>query len=165
MGRSPNLKRVHIVVDKREYPSWHQVADEHYHGRVSQAIRDAMNDLIARFKNEGGLLELRPVIERQDAIVELLERAMDTIDHIAGQVEALRTVSRVNIKVLLDAIFKVLEEAHRPLSTEEVSEKLAGHTIQQVRKGLEILFDRFVIEQTKEEGRTMWKLAGCEGDE
>lgn len=164
MVRSPNLQRLHIVVDKRERERWHKFAEDSYHGSLSQAIRAAMEDAITRSKNEGGLVELRPVIERQDAIVELLERAMDTINHVAEQVEAMRSVSRVNTQVLLDAIFKVLEEAHRPLSTEEVLERLPGHTIQQVRRGLEALADKFVVEQIKGEGRTRWKLLGCKDD-
>ncbi len=161
---SPNLDRLHIVINKRDRELWERFAEEKFHGNLSQAIRDAMNESIARSSDEHGLLELRPVIERQDAIVNLLERALDTLEHVANQVEAMRSMSRVNTRVLLDAIFRVLEEAHHWLSTDEVCERLPGHTIQQVRRGLESLADRFVVEQIKREGRTYWKLSGV-GDE
>jgi len=161
MPRSPNLKRTHIVIDRRELERWRKFADEHYHGRLSQAIRAAMEESILRTENEGGLIELRPIIERFDAMAKRFDHAMAIIERIDKQVGALGSVSQVNTKVLLKAIVGVLEEASCPLSTTEISEKLPECTIHEVRGGLEVLADeKFVVEPINDGGRTKWRLVG-----
>lgn len=160
MARSPNLKRIHIVVDRRELEHWRKLADEHYHGRLSQAIRTAMEELNLRTQNEGGLVELRPVIERFDAMERRFDHAMSILENMNKQVEALGSVNQVNTEVLLNAVAGALEEARCPLSTEEVSGKLPDYNIHEVRRGLEILADKFVVEPIKEGERTKWRLVG-----
>ena len=159
--RSPNLTSVHISVDRRVLDRWKKHAEEFYNGLLSQAVRSAMEDAIARSQGRG-LLELRPIIEEQKAIKEILERGMDILTHVDGNVESLRSTERVNLKVLLDAIERVLEEAGSALPTEEVKDRLLGHTIHEVRRGLEILDDKFIVESFKQCGKTMWRLLGAD---
>lgn len=157
--RSPNLDRTHIVIDRRERERWRKFAEKHYHGSLSQAVRAAMEDSIVRSRNGGGLIELQPVIERLDAI----ERAMEPLAHVSEKVEMLCSINEANSKTLRDAIVNVLEDA--PAYTEEIVEKIPGHTIQEIRGELENLADnKFVVEQIDDGERVRWKLLGGETD-
>jgi len=156
--RSPYLKRVHISTDNRELELWKKFAGEKYHGSLSQAIRAAMEYLIDRSKDGGGA-ELRPIVERLDGIERSLGELQGTLENIGGLVEAMWSSGGAS-QVLLDALIKILQGARRPLSIEAIREKLPKYDAQEVRRGLEELTQKFVVETVMVNGNALWKLVG-----
>ncbi len=158
-----NVRRTNIVIDKKRYPHWKKFADENYHGSLSQAIRSAMEDSILRSQNEGSPIALRPIVERLDEIEKQIVEVLNAVNQSGGQVDDLCSVNQVNSQRLLDGIQGILKEADHALLTEDVKEKLPEFTIHEVRRGLEILADKFVVERIEpsgESGNTAWKLLG-----
>lgn len=158
-----NIRRTNIVIDARKYPHWKKFADENYHGSLSQAIRSAMEDLILRSQNEGNPIALRPILERLDEIEKRIAELLNAVNQIGEQMDGLCSVNQIDTQRLLDGIQRILKEADRPLFTEDVKERLPEFTIHEVRRGLEILADKFVAEQIEpsgDSGKTAWRLPG-----
>lgn len=160
-GRNPNLKKVHVSLLDRELEVLDELARGKFHGFRSQALRALIEDFVERSRDDGGNLELRPVIERLNGIgEELAETLADLKDEIVNEVvDAMNSSDEVG-KPLLDAIIKVLQKARHPPSAEAVWEELPGRGIREVLRGLETLEDRYVVEHLEQEGGVFWRLVG-----
>lgn len=163
--------RFNVVVNPIMLQSWKRFAKVSYDGNVSHAVRAAVNWFMT-WSQRGGTFELRPILERFDGIkeqIEGLEEAVkEALNHISEQVDAICSINQVSTRRLLNAIMVVLGKADRPLFTEDVKERLPEYTIHEVRKGLEILKDKFSVEQIRPQGegqKTKWRLQGVRDDE
>ena len=118
-----------------------------------------------RSLNGGNLSEFRPILDRVDQVEEKIIGVEGTINRIAEQMEILLSNNQISTKRLVDALVKILEEVNHPLTIEDVKDRLPEeYTIHEVRRGLETLADKFVVDQippSGEGGKTTWRLLGC----
>lgn len=162
--RDPELGRIHISVDKSELELWKKFAKETHRGFLSETVRAAMLELMRKSRGEAAE-EIQPIVEGLNRCKETIANMDEELKSVKCMIESICSDDEVDNEQLLKTIVKILAEAHQPLSTEAVWEKLPAHDFRQILKGLEALKDQFAVDMVKQNGLTLWKLAGCKNAE
>jgi predicted DNA-binding protein len=152
------LKRVNIVLSKEQHNRFKEYA-KRYHGSLSQFLRLAGENEIDDQEDDNDF-HLRPLIERQKKIQQLLEKMthhIKKLQKIQGVSEDFNLTDKQSIAYDIE---HVLLAGETPLSIPEIMEYVSCSQ-EEIIGGIEWLLDRFIISRIKRiNAPSKYKLRG-----